>query len=343
MDCCQFFERGKEMLEQAIEKLLLQEDLSTEESKGATYEILTHANGYQTAAFLMLMRAKGETVDELLGMMEEMRNLMVRISVNCPVLDIVGTGGDGAHTLNISTASAILAASCGVKIAKHGNRSVSSHCGSADVLDRLGINIQATPKQIERSIEEIGIGFMFAPQFHPALHHLKEVRKGLGTRTLFNIIAPLLNPARAQYLMLGVFNEDLLEIAAALLLRLNLSRSLVFHGCGLDELSCLGPSKVIEVNNNQVHRFVLDPVKFGLNYCQLESLKGQDARYNADKIIEAFNGNDTPFADTIAFNAGVAIYLYGKTKSILEGIHLAKNHLKEKKANELLIRWKKYV
>ncbi len=331
------------MLKQTIEKLLLQEDLSAEESKCATHEIFGGANSYQTAAFLMLMRAKGETVDELFGVIEGMRNLMVRISVNCPVLDIVGTGGDGAHTLNISTASAILAASCGVKIAKHGNRSVSSLCGSADVLDILGVNIQSTPEQIGRSIEEIGIGFMFAPKFHPALMHLKEVRKGLGTRTLFNVIAPLLNPAQAQHLMLGVFNEDLLEIAASLLLRLNSSRSFVFHGCGLDELSCVGPSKVIEVSENGVHRFVLDPAEFGLNYCHLEDLKGKDARYNADKIIEAFSGEDSPFADTIALNAGVAIYLYGKAESIIEGIDKAKTHLRGKKANELLIRWREYV
>jgi anthranilate phosphoribosyltransferase len=331
------------MLKQTIEKLLLQEDLSAEESKWATHEILGGANAYQTAAFLMLMRAKGETVDELFGVIEGMRTLMVRVSVDCPVLDIVGTGGDGAHTLNISTASAILAASCGVKIAKHGNRSVSSLCGSADVLDILGVNIQATPEQIGRSIEEIGIGFMFAPNFHPALQHLKEVRKALGTRTLFNHIAPLLNPAAAQHLMFGVFSENFLEIAASLLLRLNLSRSFVFHGCGLDELSCVGPSQVIEIHENEMHRFVLDPAEFGLKYCRLEDLKGRDARYNADKMMEAFNGKDNPFADTIALNAGVAVYLYGKTESIMEGVNQAKAHLREKKADELLTRWREHV
>lgn len=331
------------MLKQTIEKLLLQENLSSEESQSATHEILTEANAYQTAAFLMLMRAKGETVEELLGVIEGMRRLMVRVHVNCPVLDIVGTGGDGAQTLNISTASAILSASCGVKIAKHGNRSVSSLCGSADVLDVLGVNIHATPEQIGRSIEDIGIGFMFAPDFHPALQHLKEVRKGLGTRTLFNIIAPLLNPAHAEHLMLGVFNEDLLEIAASLLLRLNSRRSFVFHGCGLDELSCLGPSNVIEVSEKGIQRFILDPEEFGLKRCSLDDLKGKDARYNADQILEAFNGKATPFADTIAFNAGVAIYLYGIAESIAEGMNIAKACLREKKANELLIRWRSYV
>src|SRR5262249_50905140 len=147
----------------------------------------------------------------------------------------------------------------------------------------------------------------------------------------------------AEHLMLGVFNEDLLEIVASLLLRLNPSRSFVFHGCGLDELSCLGPSKVIEVSENGIERFILDPTELGLKRCSLEDLKGKDARYNADKILEAFNGKDSPFADTIALNAGVAIYLYGIADSIEEGIHKAKTYLKEKKANELLVRWRNYV
>jgi anthranilate phosphoribosyltransferase len=329
------------MLKQTIEKLLSHENLSTEESQSVIHKILTEANAHQIAAFLMLMRAKGETVDELLGMIEGMRHLMVRVSVNCTLLDIVGTGGDGAHTLNISTASAILAASCGVKIAKHGNRSVSSLCGSADVLDALGINIQATPEQIQSSIEEIGIGFMFAPNFHPTLQRLKEIRKGLGTRTLFNIIAPLLNPAQAQHLMLGVYSEQLLEIVGPLLMRLNLRHSFVFHGCGgLDELSCYGPSKVLEVTENGIRRFILDPAEFGLKRCSLEALKGRDAQYNAEKILEAFNGKESPFADTIALNAGVAVYLYGHAESIMEGISTAKAHLRAKKANEVLTCWR---
>jgi anthranilate phosphoribosyltransferase len=330
-------------LKVAIEKLLLQENLSIEESKFAIHEVLTDANPFQITAFLMLMRAKGETVDELLGIIEEMRSLMVHVPVAHPVLDIVGTGGDGAHTLNISTASAILAASCGVKIAKHGNRSVSSLCGSADVLDALGIDIHCKPEQIVRSIEEIGIGFMFAPEFHPALKHLKEVRKGLGTRTLFNIIAPLLNPAKAQHLMLGVFNEKLLDIVASVLLRLNARRSFVFHGCGLDELSCIGPSKVLEVTKEGIHSFILDPVSLGLNRCSLDDLRGKDAKYNAKKIVETFDGIEGPFADTIALNAGVAVYLYGNAESIESGIAIAKSHLKEKKANELLSRWRSHV
>ena len=220
-----FLHEAGAVLKQTIEKLIFREDLTKEESSLAIHEALGDANPFQTAAFLVLMRAKGETVEEIQGVIEAMRSLMVRVPLSCPVLDIVGTGGDGAHTLNISTASAILAASCGVEIAKHGNRSVSSLAGSADVLEAVGVDIHQTPEQIKRCIEEIGIGFMFAPDFHPALKDLKEIRKGLSVRTLFNIIGPLLNPAGAEHLMLGVFSEDLMEIAADLLLRLKSRRS----------------------------------------------------------------------------------------------------------------------
>jgi anthranilate phosphoribosyltransferase len=326
-----------------LAKLLLRENLSTQECKAAADAMLTGHNPYQTAAFLMLMRSKGETVDELLGFIEAMREKMVRVPVRSPVLDIVGTGGDGAHTLNISTASAILAASCGVKIAKHGNRSVSSLCGSADVLEALGIPFDIPPEQIARCIEEIGIGFCFAPQFHPALQQLKEVRKALSSRTLFNIIAPLLNPAHAQHFILGVFDEALLEIVATLLHRLNVKRSMVFHGCGLDELSCIGPAHVLEVSDQGIHRTILDPQEFGLKPCTLSDLQGKDARYNADKILEALRGKKSPFADTIALNAGVAIYLYAKAKTIQDGIEIAKMHLQMKKGEELLNSWRNHV
>lgn len=330
------------MLKESIEKLLIRENLSQEESEGSIREVLNGANSHQTAAFLMLMRAKGETVEELHGILDAMRSAMIRVRVSSPVLDIVGTGGDGMHTLNISTASAILAASCGVKIAKHGNRSVSSLAGSADVLEALRINIHMPPHQIASSIEEIGIGFMFAPNFHPALKTLKEIRKNLGTRTLFNILGPMLSPASAEHLMLGVFSEDLLEIVAELLSRLNQRRSFVFHGCGLDELSCVGPSKVIEVAKGEMRSFLLDPLEFGLKRCSIEELRGKDVQYNAKKIIEALEGVESAFADTIAFNAGVACYLYGIVDSIQEGIDLAKTQLKEKKALNLFNQWKSY-
>lgn len=330
------------MLKQAIEKLVERQHLTQEESALAIRDVLTAANPHQAAAFLMLMRAKGETVEELQGIIEAMRAAMVRVHFNFPVLDIVGTGGDGAHTLNISTASAILAASCGVKIAKHGNRSVSSLAGSADVLEAMGIDIHQTPEQIQRSVEQLGIGFMFAPNFHPALKQIKEVRKGLNTRTFFNLIGPLLNPAGAEHLMIGVSSESWIEIAAALLQRLNVRRSLVFNSCGLDELSTLGPARVIEVSEGSCKSFVLDPQQLGLKHCTIEDLRGRDAHYNAEKLLATFAGEESGFADTIALNAGVAAYLYGITTSIPEGIVLAKTHLREKRALHFFIRWKTY-
>jgi anthranilate phosphoribosyltransferase len=331
------------MLGKMIEKLLKREDLSKEESALALLDMLAGANPHQIAAFLLLIRAKGESVEELHGIVEVMRSRMVRVQAATAVLDIVGTGGDGAHTLNISTASAILAASCGVKIAKHGNRSVSSSAGSADVLEALGIALHQSPEQIGRSIEEIGIGFMFAPDFHPAFKQLKEIRKGLGTRTLFNMIGPLLNPAGAQHFMLGVCSRDFVEITASLLSRLNVGKSLVFHGCGLDELSCMGPSYVIEVLGEEKRELVIDPLHFGLKRCSLEDLRGQSAQYNAQKLLKTFAGEEGAFADTIALNAGFAAYLYGVTKTPEEGVELARAHLKEKKALHLLEQWRNYV
>lgn len=326
-----------------LEKLLVQNDLSAEESRLAMHEIFAGASPYQAASFLMLMRSKGETVEELFGIIEAMRGRMVRVPVKSRVLDIVGTGGDGAQTLNISTASAILAASCGVKVAKHGNRSVSSLCGSADVLEALGVNILAPKETLSRSIDEFGIAFLFAPEFHPALKQLREVRKGLGTRTLFNIIAPFLNPATPDHYMIGVYSKELLDIASALLAKLSTRRSLVFHGSGLDELSCVGPAQAIEVQGEKLTPMIIDPEELGLKPCSIEDLKGKDAKYNAEKICEAFDGKDSPFAETIALNGGVALYLYEKVESIKEGIAEAKRHLREKKASELLARWRNYV
>ncbi len=330
------------MLRPYLEKLLAKQDLSQEESAAAIGQILSEAPSSQVAAFLMLLRQKKETADELLGAVLAMQGRMVPVRTFSPVLDIVGTGGDGAHTLNISTASSLVAASCGVKIAKHGNRSVSSLSGSADVIEALGIPLNRSAEEIIRSITEVGIGFMFAPDFHPALKRVKEVRKELKVRTLFNIIGPLLNPARAEHLMVGVFHEELLGICAEVLHKLHVKRSFVFHGCGLDELSCIGPSQVIEVSEKGLRSFVLDPKDYGFKSCTLSDLKGKEAAYNAEKIIKALEGKESAFADTIALNAGVAVYLYGIAPSIQEGIFLCKRHLKNGNTLNLLNRWKSH-
>lgn len=331
------------MLKGAIEKLISRQDLSSFETTLAIQEMVSQANPHQAAAFLVLMRAKGETVDEINGIVDGMRHHMLATAAGVPVLDIVGTGGDGAHTLNISTASAILAASCGVKIAKHGNRSVSSLCGSADVLEALGISLEQSPSQIVSSIQNIGIGFFFAPQFHPAMRMIKEIRRSLNVPTCFNLIGPLLNPACAEHLMIGVFDEKLLSMFAHVLQKQKTRRSLVFYGEGLDELSCIGPAKGFEVTAQVIRPFTLNPTDFGLKQCTIEDLRGKDAAYNAEKMIETFSGAPGGFADTVALNAGVALYLYGTVDEIAQGIKMAQDHLKEKKALALLQKWKMYA
>lgn len=327
------------MLNELLEKLIEKKDLTQQESKTALEEILNNCDSPQTAAFLVLMRAKGETIEELTGVIQAMRSKMVPVNAGMPVLDIVGTGGDKSHTVNISTGSSILAASCGVKIAKHGNRSVSSLCGSADVLESLGIQIDLSAQQVAESIQNNGIGFMFAPNFHPAMMALRGIRKKLQVRTLFNLIGPLLNPAGAQHQMIGVFSEDLVELFAKLLQRLGTKRSLVFHGNGLDELSCIGPAKALEVTQEAIRPLVLDPRELGFAPCTVADLKGGNAEANAQLLLDAFEGKEGAIADTLAFNAGVAAQIYGIAKTYEEGIALAKKSLKEGAARELLTKW----
>lgn len=328
------------MLRECIDKLLEQQDLSIYESQLAIQEIVTSANASQIGAFLTLMRAKGETVDEMTGIIQAMQSLMLPLSLTMPVLDMAGTGGDGAHTFNISTGASILAASCGVKIAKHGNRSVSSRCGSADVLEALGVNIEMQPEAIVSCIKELGIGFLYAPKFHPAMKNLGLLRRELGVRTAFNIVYPLVNPARAQYQMVGVFHEKLLDLVALCLYKSGTRRALVFHGHGLDELSCIGPAKALEVTPEGINSFTLDPEAYGLPLCKKEELKGGSIEENAHILRDIFSGTTSAKSDTLIFNAGVAIYLYGKTASIEEGIALAKKRLEEGAPDELLKQWR---
>jgi len=326
------------MLQTVIDKLVEQKNLTKQESAAVIQEILQYP--FQISAFLALMRAKGETTEEIAGIVETMRSFMHPVRCKTPVLDIVGTGGDGAHTVNISTGSAILAATCGVKIAKHGNRSVSSLCGAADVLEVLGIKIEVSPEEVAAAIEKVGIGFMFAPLFHPAMQQLALIRKGLKMRTVFNMIGPLLNPAGAEYQMIGVFRPEILELMASSLFQLGTKRSLVFHGTGLDELSCVGPAEAIEVTPQGMQRVVIDPQKLGLKRCNVEDLKGGDARHNADLLLRTFEGEQGAIADTLALNAGIALTLYGITTSFEEGIAFAQEKLKERACLKLLKEWK---
>ncbi|HBI22500.1 MAG TPA: anthranilate phosphoribosyltransferase, partial [Legionella sp.] len=278
------------MLKDSLQQLMKGHDLDRAACQNALTSMLAEdANPVQTAAFLALLHAKHETADELMSLVLACKQRMLPVPTPHRVMDIVGTGGDGAHTINISTGSAILAASCGVKLVKHGNRAVSSLAGSADVLEALGVAIDLTVEQIMASVDQIGIGFCFGPQFHPAMRALRTVRQQLSIPTTFNILGPLLNPANPAHYLLGVFNETLLRPVAQSLQQLGTQRSVVAHGCLLDEISCIGPTKIIEINQTDLHEYTIKPGQFGLKQCNMADLRGGNAQTNAQILWEVFS------------------------------------------------------
>jgi len=288
----------------------------------------------------VLLRAKGETPDEVEGIVRTMRDHMTAVDVDGPLLDIVGTGGDGAHTVNLSTTAAIVAASCGVRVAKHGNRSVSSKAGSADVLEVLGVKM-LDPDRIASCIEEAGVAFMFAPKFHPAMKHVVPVRKSLGVRTIFNILGPLLNPAGADRLFLGVFSPHLLDIYGKVLHGLGVEHALVVHCCGLDELAPIGVAEAVEIRKGHgVKRIKIDTLDMGIEKCTIADLRGGSKEVNAKIIREVLSGKrKDAIADTIALNAGAGLYVAGVASSIREGLKKAKHAMSSGLAMKQLNKW----
>lgn len=328
------------MLKALIQQLMQKENLTQEQCQNAVRLILDDADPLQVAAFLVLLHAKGETADEMAGIVKAMRDSMVRVPINnTSILDIVGTGGDGAHTINISTAASILVASVGVKVAKHGNRAVSSNCGSADLLEALGIKIDMSPDHVKECIENIGIGFCFAPAYHPATQKVKSIRSRLGVRTTFNLLGPLLNPASASHYLLGVYSEKHLNLIADCLQKLAVTHALVVSGQGLDELSLLGPAKVVEIRATEKREYELDPKDFGFDYCQLSDIQGGDPQKNAQLVSEIFDGKQGAMSDNIIFNAGVGLYVADHVTTIAEGIALARENLRQGKVLELIQKW----
>lgn len=307
----------------AIESLIEGKSLSAEQCSSAFQELLNEP--IQMGAFLSLLRAKGETVDEILGLVMAMRAQMIRLNLDRPVLDIVGTGGDQAGTVNISTGSALIAASCGVPVVKHGNRSISSRSGSADVIEAMGYNIHQTPQELQESIQKTGFGFCFAPDYHPAMKQVRSVRNALKFPTVFNLIGPLLNPAGTEYLQIGVYKPELVQTIAEVLFKLGTKRSLVYCGHGIDELSCIGPTEAILVTEQGLETLMIDPEKLGLRKCTLEDLKGDDPKTNAQLL----KNPPTGLKDTIILNVAVALFLYGSVRSIEEGIQIAKNKFRK--------------
>ncbi len=260
-----------------------------------------------------------------------------------PVLDIVGTGGDLAHTVNISTGAAILAAACGVRVAKHGNRSVSSQSGSADLLEALGLEIEIPPEKLEECLQEVNMTFMYAPYYHPSLKKVAPVRRALRLPTLFNLLGPLLNPAKAEFTLIGVAKESALEQVGRTLLELRgVKRALVFNGCGLDELTPLGCAKGYLIEGQQMTPLEIDPRDFGFAPCSLADLQGGDAALNASILKEAFSGTRSAVADSLILTAGAGLWIFGHTPTLAQAIEEARTALKQGKPLQLLEKWAHY-
>ena len=306
-----------------IEKLRRQEDLTTAEAAGAMAAIMRgEAAPAQIAGLLVGLAMKGERPSELVGLAQTMRANAVAVPAQPgPVFDTCGTGGDRSGSFNISTAAAIVMAACGTRVAKHGNRSVSSQCGSADVLEALGVNIQASPDVAARCLTEVGIAFFFAPTFHPAMKHAAQARKDLGVRTAFNLLGPLTNPARPTRQIVGVPRPDLTELIARSLALLGSERAWVVHGAdGLDELSTTGYTKVSECRNNAVQTFYVHPADFGLPKATPESLKGGDAKTNAAIVTAVLDGVSGAPRDVVLLNTGAALFIAGQADTVRAGV-----------------------
>lgn len=359
-------------MKELIDALIERRDLSSGEAEAGMRAIIDGVDPCQTAAFLVLLRAKGETASEVAGMVRAMRDHMVHVNANGPCIDIVGTGGDGHHTVNFSTAASIVAASCGAVVAKHGNRSVSSQCGSADVLEELGVTIALPAPAIESCLSSANIAFMFAPTFHPAMKNVVPVRKALGVRTVFNILGPLLNPASCGRALIGVYSEAMVPLMADALHQLGAECVMVVHCGGLDELAPVAVATVATVTPSGVQMGTIDPFLLGFAKCTLPDLKGGDRVENA-KILtqvprppasrapsqpaspacpptpaltprtsrhQVLSGElSGPVTDTVVLNAGAGLFVAGVATSVAHGCELAAAAVKEGRPMAALRKW----
>jgi anthranilate phosphoribosyltransferase len=311
------------MFRPILEKLARREDLSEAESAAAMTEIMEgRATPAQIAGFLVGLATKGERPVEIVGLARTMRAHAVGFSKTyTDVFDTCGTGGDRTGTFNISSAAAIVVAACGVRVAKHGNRSVSSVCGSADVFEALGVDTQARVEHVERSLDEAGIGFLFAPTFHPSMRHAAPARRELALRTAFNLLGPLTNPARPARQLVGVPGPELTELLARTLMLLGSKRAWVVHGAdGLDEISTTGHTKVSECHRGAVHTFYVHPADFGIPKARLDQLKGADAATNAAIVGAVLGGAPGPHRDVVLLNAAAGLFVGGHSASIQDGL-----------------------
>jgi len=326
--------------------------LTSEETEEAFSIILNGADEIQVGCLLTLLRARGETPGEIAGMVKAMNNACKKVNLgDKKLLDIVGTGGDGADTINISTAAVVLAAACGCIVAKSGNRSVSSACGSADVLETMGVKVALSPDQVVKCVEACNVAFMFAPVNHPAMKFVAPVRKRLGLRTCFNLLGPMVNAASAQHCVIGVFHEELIPLMAGAFKEVGrVEHVVIIHGVGLDEISPLGPATILEIKNKagkgepkqyEEKKYEFDPLDVGIPRCELIDLKGGNPEENAQRFKEVLKGGEFTDAkrDAIILNAGMGCYVYGLVNDIKEGCELARKTLYSGKATDLLQEW----
>jgi anthranilate phosphoribosyltransferase len=315
------------VIQQALAQLLDGRDLSRDDARTVMGSIMSgEATPAQIAGFLIALRAKGETADEIAGCAEAMREHVLPVRPQrADLVDTAGTGGDGAKTINISTAAALVAAAAGAGVAKHGNRAVSSASGSADVLEALGFELELPPERVAASIDELGFGFLFAPTHHPAMRHAAPVRRELAARTVFNVLGPLTNPAGARAQVVGVYAPELVRTIAEVLAQLGASRAFVVHGAGgIDELSPAGPNFVCEVVGGSVRARNIDPLELGVPRCDPSELRGGSPAENADAIRAVFAGRNGGRRSAILLNAAGAIAAGGHAEDLREGFELAR-------------------
>ncbi len=299
--------------------------LTRDEASGAFEQMFAgEATPSQMGALLMGLRVRGETVDEIAGAVSAMRSKMLRVTAPVDAIDVVGTGGDASGSFNISTCAALIVAGAGVPVAKHGNRALSSRSGAADVLTALGVNINLSPEAVGRCITEAGIGFMFAPAHHPAMKNVGPTRVELGTRTIFNLLGPLSNPAGVKRQMVGVFSKQWTTPLAQVLKSLGTERAWIVHGSdGLDEITTSGPTSVTALEDGAIKTFEISPEEFGLRKVKPEALRGGDAAENAQAALNVLKGKASAFRDVALFNAAAALVVAGKAKDLKDGLHAA--------------------
>lgn len=311
-------------VQEALNRLIEGNELFYDEMLAIMGQIMRgEVSPVQTSAILMGLRVKGETIGEIAASAQVLRELSTKVEPKDRnyLVDTCGTGGDRQHTFNISTTAAFVTAAAGAKVAKHGGRSVSSSSGSADVLEALGINIMLTPEQVARCIDQVGIGFMFAPSFHSAMKHAAPIRKEMGVRTIFNILGPLINPATAPNQVMGVFHPDLVGIQARVLKQLGSHHVMIVHGLdGLDEIALSGPTMIAELKNNHIEEYQIEPAMFGIKSVPTQALRASDAAESKAILLAVLDNQAGPARDIVALNAGAAIYVSGHSATLKDGI-----------------------